>query len=75
MDQKNHFIGRGCHSRSLKVNSEENLCFECKEKKHVLLFDNSDEEYTTIRFCIECLTKFVNGYVSESKRTNDYEEF
>jgi hypothetical protein len=75
MDRTKHFLGHGCHGRSLIVESIEAICFECKEKKHVLYFDNSDSEYTAMRLCIDCLSRFANGHISSSGWKNDYDDF
>lgn len=69
-----NFIGHGQYSRSLIVETEQAICFECKQTKKVLAFDNSDNEYSTMRFCIECLNKFAEGHISESSWDDDYTE-
>lgn len=70
-----NFTGCGNHSRTISVKSEIAKCFECKENKPVLIFDSSNEEYTPMRFCIDCLRKFSEGYVSKSSWEDDYSDF
>jgi hypothetical protein len=45
----------GNYGRSVVVWKEEDECLLCKEKKKCLNFDSSDDEYSTITFCYECL--------------------
>lgn len=67
-----NFEGKGCHCRSIIVRTIVDKCFECKEEKKVLGFDSSDTEYTEMRFCIECLKRFDDGFISKSDWSVDY---
>jgi hypothetical protein len=49
-------------------------CFECRQEKPILGFDNSDGEYTEMKFCIDCLKEFSNGMVSKSSWEVDYSD-
>ena len=49
-------------------------CFECHKEKDVLTFDSSDDEYTIMKFCLHCLTKFAKGHISKSNYQNDLSE-
>ena len=60
------FEACGQYDRTIEVKKDFRKCFECRKEKDVLTFDSSDGEYTTMRFCIECLQKFSSGCVSES---------
>jgi len=64
----------GHHSRSVEIWKSEGVCFECRQKKHILKFDSSDGEYTEMQFCIDCLKDFHEGKVSESSWEIDVSE-
>ena len=73
-DESTAFTAYGKHSRTVEVKIRDDVCFECRYKKKVLVFDNSNDEYTPMRFCIECLQDFHNRKVSESSWLNDVSE-
>lgn len=60
------FIAHGSCARSTEVKKSEGICFECRRKMPILIFDNSDHEYTPMNFCIDCLKEFLNGKISKS---------
>lgn len=57
----------GHHGRSVEVWKEKLLCLECQIEKECLCFDSSDDEYSTLSFCMKCLSKFDKGIKSKLK--------
>lgn len=74
MEKDIAFIAQGHYGRSVEVRRSEGVCFECRYKKNLLIFDNSDEEYTPMQFCRECLIDFHEGKGSKSTWQNDVSE-
>lgn len=64
------FLATGAYSRSVTVEKEDRVCYECKALRECLVFDSSEDEYSSIVFCKECLGKFFDGFVSQSGWNN-----
>ena len=68
------FLASGRHGRAIKVNKTSGKCFDCGLVRDILAFDSSNGEYSTMHFCLECLTYFYEGVVSKSGWNNDLSE-
>jgi hypothetical protein len=68
------FCAQGQYGREIRVTMEKVTCFECREIKTCLLFDSSEEEYSTMKFCQNCLDYFFEGHTSKSTWKNDLGE-
>lgn len=71
MEEITLFTAHGQCSRTIEVKKMKGFCFECKKTTDILYFDNSDLEYTPLKFCIDCLNEFHQGKISESSWEND----
>jgi hypothetical protein len=65
------FLACGKHARPIQVHKTRAKCFDCGLKRDVLALDSSDGEYSTMNFCLECLTYFYEGIASKSGFDND----
>ena len=61
----------GLHDREFLVKKSRNDCMQCEQPRICLEFDNSDDEYSDLVFCQECLNRFfLQSFVKRSR----YEE-